>query len=160
MEYGTRRRSCSAPTPGYWHVFLGEPLAFSRLVLALHGPLPTGMVLDYHPAAFAGWFGLLLTAFNLFPVSQLDGGHLGYALFGRPYEAASRAVFILILLLGFVYNGWLIWALIVFLIGFKHPPTLDDSLKPGPLRLVLALLALLVFALCFTPTPIYFVTLG
>ncbi len=146
--------------PGFWHIFLGEPLAFSGLVLVLHGPLPPGMILDYHPAAFAGWFGLLLTAFNLFPVSQLDGGHLGYALFGRPYAAASRAVFIIILLLGFVYNGWLIWALIVFLLGFRHPPTLNDSLRPGLPRVLLAILALLVFALCFTARPIYFVTTG
>lgn len=146
--------------PGCWHIFLGEPPAFSGLVRLLHGPLPQGSVLGYHPAAFAGWFGLLLTAFNLFPVSQLDGGHIGYAIFGRPFNAVSRAVFILILLLGFVYNGWLLWALVVFLLGFRHPPTLNDSARPGLRRTLLAILALLVFALCFTPRPIIFVTMG
>jgi membrane-associated protease RseP (regulator of RpoE activity) len=160
LVYGIQRSTPEVfrPAPGFWHIFLGEPLVFSGLVRALHGPLAPGVILDYHPAAFAGWFGLLLTAFNLFPISQLDGGHLGYALFGRPYAAASRAVFIIILLLGFVYNGWLIWALIVFLLGFQHPPTLNDSLKPGLPRVLFGLLALLVFALCFTARPIYFVT--
>lgn len=145
--------------PGYWYIFLGEPLVFSVLVRLLHGPLAPGTVLCYHPAAFAGWFGLLLTAFNLFPVSQLDGGHIGYALFGRPFNAVSRAVFILILLLGFVYNGWLFWALVVFLLGFRHPPTHNDSVRPGWWRKLMALIALLVFALCFTPRPIIFVTM-
>ncbi len=149
------------PVPGYWHIFLGQPLAFSGLVRLLHGPLPPGVVLEYHPAAFAGWIGLLITAINLFPVSQLDGGHLCYSLFGRSFFlAASRVVFIIILLLGFVYKGWLIWPLIVFFIGFKHPPTLNDSLKPGPGRKLIAAVAVLVFALCLTIRPIYFITIG
>ncbi len=139
--------------PGHWQVFVGEPLAFSILVRLLHGPLPDSMVLVYHPAALAGWFGLLLTAFNLFPISQLDGGHIGYAVFGRLFNTVSRVVFIIIILLGFVYNGWLFWAVIVFLLGFRHPPTLDQT-PPGPLRLGLAVLSLLVFFLCFTPRPL------
>lgn len=146
--------------PGYWHVFPGEPLIFAGLVHLLHGVLPHGTGLHYHPSAFAGWFGLLLTAFNLFPVSQLDGGHVGYAIFGRPFNAISRAVFILMLLLGFVYNGWLVGVLIVFLLGYRHPPTLNDSTRPGLLRTVLALLAALIFILCFTPRPIFFVGVG
>jgi membrane-associated protease RseP (regulator of RpoE activity) len=161
LVYGIRHSSPEFfhAMPGYWYLFLGEPLAFSGLVRLLHGPLPPGTVLDYHPAAFAGWFGLLLTACNLFPISQLDGGHIGYSIFGRPFNTVSRAVFILILLLGFVYNGWVIWALVVFLLGFRHPPTLNDSVRPGLRRNLLALLALLVFALCFTPRPIIFVTM-
>jgi len=146
--------------PGLWHVFLGEPLTVTALVHLIHGPLPAGAVLAYHPAALAGWFGLLLTAFNLFPVSQLDGGHIGFALIGRRFAALSRAVFVGILLLGFVYNGWLIWALVVFLMGFRHPAGLERTPRPGALRWGLALLALFVFAICFTPRPIYFAALG
>jgi len=147
-----------AAVPGEVYLLLGEPLAWSGLVRLLHGPLPSDMVLGYHPTALAGWIGLLLTAFNLFPVSQLDGGHLGYALFGRGFAVVSRVVFICILLLGFVYNGWLVWALVVFILGVRHPPTLDDRLKPGPLRAVLAIVALIVFTLCFTPRPIWLIT--
>jgi membrane-associated protease RseP (regulator of RpoE activity) len=149
-----------AAVPGEIHLLPGEPLAWSGLVRLFHGPLPPDAVMGYHPTALAGWFGLLLTAFNLFPVSQLDGGHLGYALFGRPFALVSRLVFIGILLLGFVYNGWLVWAMVVFILGFRHPPTLDDRTGLGSLRVVLAVVALLVFILCFTPRPLMMITTG
>lgn len=162
LAYGISRSTIEPLrlAPGLWYVFLGEPLAVTGLVHLIHGPVPAGAVLDYHPAALAGWFGLLLTAFNLFPVSQLDGGHIGFALIGRRFAAVSRAVFAAILLLGFVYNGWLIWALVVFLMGFRHPAGLEGTRRPGPLRWLLALVALLVFVACFTPRPIYFAALG
>lgn len=134
---------------------LGEPLLFKLLGRLLAGPAPEGSQLLVHPMAFAGWFGLLATAFNLFPIGQLDGGHILYALVGRrrAYLAGIAAVAVLALLGALFWQGWLLWALLAVLIGLRHPPVFEEE-RLGPGRKALALAALLVFAVSFTPAPI------
>ena len=92
-----------------------------------------------HPVALAGWVGLFVTALNLFPVGQLDGGRIAYALFGPWHRQVSIATFVALMVLGAVFRSanWIVFAgLILLLMGFHHPPPLDDltpALAP-PLR--------------------------
>jgi membrane-associated protease RseP (regulator of RpoE activity) len=133
---------------------LGEPLIFKLFSRLLLGELPAHSDLLVHPMAFAGWFGLLATAFNLFPIGQLDGGHILYALIGRKAYYAGVASIVILALLGiFFWQGWLFWALIATLIGLRHPPIFEDERLDGK-RKALAAVALLIFILCFTPAPL------
>jgi membrane-associated protease RseP (regulator of RpoE activity) len=134
---------------------LGEPLIFTLLGRLLLGELPAQRDLLVHPMAFAGWFGLLATAFNLFPIGQLDGGHILYAVLGKKkaFIAGIAAVAVLVVLGIFFWQGWLLWALIASLIGLHHPPIFEEErLDSG--RKVLAAVALLIFILSFTPAPL------
>jgi membrane-associated protease RseP (regulator of RpoE activity) len=121
-------------------------------------PLPYGGVdVNVHPVAWAGWAGLLVTAMNLIPAGQLDGGHLLYVLFG---QKVSRRILPLILVilaaLGFFWNGWWLWAvLIFFLVGRSYAEPLDQITTLDRKRKWLAGLGLLVFILVFTPVPLY-----
>ncbi len=124
-----------------------------RLVL---GPLPPGHDVFVHPVAFAAWIGLFITALNLIPIGQLDGGHVTYALLGRRRaRLLSRLVAAGLLLAGlFLSWNWLLWWVLTrFLVGYDHPPAYDEEpLSPG--RKVAAVLALLLFAATFIPIPV------
>lgn len=135
-------------------LFLGEPLLFKWAVSWLRGPTPDDMTLVLGPLGLAAWFGLFVTALNLIPVGQLDGGHVAYALFGRRARLVSRLAFLGCLGLLFLRPTWLVWCLLLLVLGRNHPPTLDDSRPVGPGRALVGAIGLLVFAACFTPSPI------
>jgi membrane-associated protease RseP (regulator of RpoE activity) len=111
-----------------------------------------------HPIGFGAWFGLLATALNLFPIGQLDGGHVSYAVLGR------RSVYITIgtvgvaLLLSYFSASWVVWTVLMIamlaVFGPRHPPTLDEAVPLDRTRMGLAVFAAVMFALCFTPAPI------
>ncbi len=109
-----------------------------------------------HPIALAAWFGVLITALNLLPVGQLDGGHIIYALLGKSSRWIGYAVLALLVVLGFVaWNGWFMWAfLIVFVTGLQHPTPLNEVTALDSRRKLLGWLAMLIFFLTFTPTPL------
>jgi len=108
-----------------------------------------------HPTLFAGWVGLFLTAINLLPIGQLDGGHVVRALLKENYKYASWAVIAIVVGLGFVYPGWLMFAFIIlFLIGTRHQPPLNDFSPLDNKRIILGVIALVIFILCFAPIPI------
>jgi membrane-associated protease RseP (regulator of RpoE activity) len=109
-----------------------------------------------HPVGLAGWFGLLVTSFNLLPAGQLDGGHVVYAALGRHTPFLSAVLTAVLLWLGLqVWVGWLFWAAIVALMTrLGHPPTIDDRVPIGRARLVAAASSLIVFAITFVPEPI------
>jgi Zn-dependent protease len=133
----------------------GKSLALELATRLFHGPLPEGTLLDLHPFALAGWFGLLATAFNLLPIGQLDGGHLLYALLGRRQARLSLLAWLGVALLGFlVWEGWLVWCLITLILGIRHPPVLDEAIPLDPRRKAIAALALLILVLSFTPNPL------
>lgn len=125
--------------------------------LSLFFPIPSNGAL--HPLAFAGWVGLFVTAINLLPASQLDGGHIARALLGSRQYYASLASFFFLLALSFVpiqgtsYLGWLIFALFIFFIGLRHPPPLNDLGSLGARRTVVGLVAIAVLAATFVPVP-------
>src|SRR6266540_6028317 len=138
--------------------FFGDSLLTAGARLAVYGPLPPGTDLFLHPVAFAAWLGLLVTALNLVPAGQLDGGHVLYALVGRRGALlGSRLVSAGLLAAGvFLSWNWLVWWLLTrFLIGLGHPPSLVEE-PLDPRRRAVALLSLALFALTFVPIPVSF----
>ena len=144
---------------------LGAPLLFKGLSSLLLPELGAGEMVVLSPVAFAGWVGLFITAFNLFPVGQLDGGHIVYALFGRGHRIIGRVTFGVLLALGlygifsYVWDlppgwpGWLFLAFFLTLFGRDHPPPVYPNIPLDGRRRRLGFLCLIVFAVCFTPVP-------
>jgi membrane-associated protease RseP (regulator of RpoE activity) len=114
--------------------------------------IPTDAVM--HPTLFAGWVGLFLTAINLLPVGQLDGGHIARALLKDKHRYASWAVIIAIMGAGMFNTGFLFLAfIIILLIGTKHQPPLNELTPLDTKRIMIGVLALIVFIICFAPFP-------
>jgi membrane-associated protease RseP (regulator of RpoE activity) len=145
--------------PKFVGVELGEPLLFQLVRSALFGAVPEGYSVNSHPMVFAAWFGLLATALNLLPVGQLDGGHLAYANLGKHARILTIATLAMMLGLGVtVAESWLFWCgvigVMLFLTGWQHPQTLDDHIPLDRRRIIVTLIAVLIFIACFTPAPI------
>jgi membrane-associated protease RseP (regulator of RpoE activity) len=136
-------------------ITFGEPLLFQILSYAVFGSLPADIYINLHPVGFAGWIGLLVTALNLIPIGQSDGGHVVYALFPDHHRQISLACLVLLVAGGlFLWPGWLIWALLMLLLGRRHPPPLYDWVPLDRKRKILGVITILVFLLRFTPVPI------
>jgi len=139
-------------------VELGEPLLFKAAAWLSWGSLPVGYSLNLHPMAFAGWFGLLATALNLFPIGQLDGGHIAYALLGRRSVYVTYVMVLVALGLAYFSSSWLIWTTLTIamlvLFGPRHPRVADEEVPLDGNRVILALVALGIFVVSFTPAPI------
>ena len=138
---------------GNW-ISLGDPLIFRAMQWLIFGTQPNDAELLLHPIAFAGWVGLFVTALNLLPISQLDGGHINFALFGRRSKLVAGIAFLALAIVtaiqGFQY---LIMLILLWFMGIGHPPTLNDRLDLGPLRRRIGFGLWIVFVLCFTPAP-------
>jgi membrane-associated protease RseP (regulator of RpoE activity) len=106
------------------------------------------------PMAFAAWVGFLVTAINLFPIGQLDGGHIAKALLGDYSRYVSYVFIVIMLILGIYYIGWLIFALFVLILGLRHPPSLNEISKIGGKRMVAGALAFVLLVVTFSPVPI------
>jgi membrane-associated protease RseP (regulator of RpoE activity) len=151
------RLSVVTRIPGDSYVRLGDsilPKLIERLTL---GPLPPGYDVILHPVAFAGWFGFLVTALNLIPAGQLDGGHIVYALFGARHALISKVAVAGLILIGVAFSSvnWLLWAiLIVTLMGFRHTPTMDDITPLDARRRGLGFFTLGLLLLLLPPVPI------
>ena len=139
-------------------VELGEPLLFRAAAWLVWGNIPDGMSINMHPMAFAAWFGLLATALNLFPIGQLDGGHVAYAVLGRRSTLLTLATIGAAIGLTFISTSWLVWTVlmvvVLLVIGPRHPPPLDDVTPVGTARILLAIVGLIMLIVCFTPAPI------
>jgi len=133
---------------------LGHCLAIELATRLFHGPLAPGMILNLHPTALAAWLGLFATALNLVPLGQLDGGHILYAAVGRAQRRFALPLWLGLAVLGYLWPGWLLWCLIVLVIGLFHPPVYDESEPLDGKRRALAWVALLLFVLCFIPVPL------
>jgi membrane-associated protease RseP (regulator of RpoE activity) len=133
-----------------------DPLLFKALMLYLRPDLLPGQELTMNPLLMAGWVGMLITGLNMLPISQLDGGHVAYALLGRRSYWLARAVLLAALafiIFASVY-GWLVMLLLVTLIGVEHPPTANDRAPLGWGRRALGLASLAIPILCLAPNPI------
>lgn len=118
-------------------------------------PLPLGgRDVLLHPVALAGWGGVLVTALNLIPAGQLDGGHLSFVLFGRGARRLLPYILIGLFLLGFFWSGWWLWALIISFLGRAYAEPLDQITPLDPRRRAVAILGLVIFLLTFTPIPL------
>ena len=143
---------------------LGEPLLFQLVAWLVWGTAPEGYTLNLHPVALAAWFGLLITALNLFPIAQLDGGHISYATLGRRSTMVTKAVTaVVVALAALVSASWTFWAILmivmVFVFGARHPPTDDEHIPLDRIRRWIAVGTAIIFIVCFTPAPIEFTDL-
>jgi membrane-associated protease RseP (regulator of RpoE activity) len=117
-------------------------------------PIDAGLDVFISPVALAGWAGLLVTALNLIPVGQLDGGHVLYSLVGQRAQILTWPIIGILVLLGiFFWQGWLLWAGLIFFFGRAHPEPLDDVTELDSSRKIVAVAVLLVFILTFAPLP-------
>jgi membrane-associated protease RseP (regulator of RpoE activity) len=137
---------------------LGEPLLFKAAEWLTFGNIPDGYSVNMHPMAFAAWFGMLATALNLFPIGQLDGGHISYAVLGRRSTAVTMVMVPCLIGLSFVSSSWIVWTVLtigmLLAFGPRHPRVFDEETPLDSTRMWLAAFALLMFVLCFTPAPI------
>jgi membrane-associated protease RseP (regulator of RpoE activity) len=146
-------KSATVVQPGA-HAMLGDPLIFKLMAQYLHpGIAPDALLDKNNPLLMAGWVGMLITGLNMLPISQLDGGHVIYGLFGRRSRLVARAFLILAIL--FVVLGehykWTMMLVLVILLGVDHPPTRDDNVSLGWWRQILGFASLAIPVLCFTP---------
>ena len=144
-----------APLPKEGSFILGEPLLLKIFSSLLFRGVPPDSDMILHPIAFAGWVGILVTALNLFPIGQLDGGHVFYALLGKKSHKYSRYILFAFIFMGiFFWIGWLVWALLISVMGLKHPTILDEDTPLSPRRQIIGVAVLLIFILSFIPDPI------
>ncbi|MBN1148121.1 MAG: site-2 protease family protein [Anaerolineales bacterium] len=107
-----------------------------------------------HPVAWAGWAGLLVTALNLIPAGQLDGGHVISTLLGRRARLLFPLIIAILIMLGFFWSGWWLWAFLLFLLGRVYAEPLDQITRLDPRRKAIAVLGVILFILVFTPVPL------
>jgi len=105
------------------------------------------------PIAFAGWAGLLVTGLNLLPAGTLDGGHVVYALFGDKASRAFPFVLVALGILGYFWNGWWLWAVLLLWLGRVQAQPLDQITTLDAPRRALAVVVIIIFALTFSPVP-------
>lgn len=143
------------PSDTSQYLGLGEPILFSLIAKLVFGNLPDGMDIYLHPIAFAGWAGLFVTALNLLPIGQLDGGHVMYALLGKKSKIVYTIgilIFCVIALL--MYPGWMVFAVLLLLFGFRHPAPIDEHTTLDPKRRILGIILFIIFLVSFTPVPL------
>ena len=144
-----------ADTSGY---ILGEPLLFKFATWAFFGAVRDGYSVNSHPVVLAAWFGMLATALNLFPIGQLDGGHISYAVLGRKSSHVTLVMVGVMVVLTYFSLSWAVWCgltvAMLFFFGRHHPSVFDENQPLDRTRLILAGFAVVMFVLCFTPVPI------
>jgi membrane-associated protease RseP (regulator of RpoE activity) len=146
-----------AALPAGGSVVFGDSLLMRFMTWLAFGHLPPGHDVFVHPVALAAWVGLFVTALNLIPVGQLDGGRIAYALFGARHRQVSIATFVGLLALGTITGAanWFVWAfLLLFVMGFQHQPPLDDVSPLSPGRYAIGLLCLILLILLVPPVPV------
>lgn len=124
-------------------------------------PLPIGgMDVFIHPIAWAGWAGLLVTALNLVPAGQLDGGHVIYVLLGEHARKLWPFILTGMVLLGLAWSGWWLWAFLLFFLGRVYAEPLDQITSLDQKRKAVAILGIIIFFLVFTPVPLVYYGAG
>lgn len=135
-------------------IWLGGSMLFDLFDTMIAGE---GGFLLLHPFAFAGWLGLFVTALNLFPLAQLDGGHILFALVGPKQRFFGLAFLAVLVALGFSWWGWWMWAALILVLGrgsIRHPSVFDPEMPTSGLRRLVGWLCVLVFILTFVAVPI------
>ncbi len=135
-------------------ITLGDSILFYALSKLVFGAIPDTHDILLHPVAFAGWIGLFITSLNLIPIGQLDGGHIAFAVFGERHRYLSILFLVILVVLGIIYwQGWLIWAVLMLILGIKHPPVLYWESRLAGGRRSIGLISLLIFIVTFIPYP-------
>lgn len=150
LFYGLSRSSVTRQPPSPGDIGLPSCLLLDLLYPVFFPGMGPGDSVRLHPTFVAAWVGLLATGLNLLPLGQLDGGHMLYAISRRAHRAVSRFGALLLIAVGAIFGGWhlLIFGIVFGIIGPGHPPPLDETRPPGPGRLVIAGIGLVIFVLC------------
>ena len=141
-------------------LLIGEPLLFRAVRWLVFGPIPEGSIVNLHPMVWAAWFGMLATALNLLPFGQLDGGHITYATLGQISTKISLVTVAAAVTMTWFSLSWLVMTVMMLvmlvIVGPRHPPVIDEYEPLGSGRRAVAVCALVMLILCFTPFPIAF----
>jgi Zn-dependent protease len=121
-------------------------------LLTMLVPIQDNMAL--HPTAFAAWVGFLVTAINLLPIGQLDGGHIARGLLGEKAKYLGYAAFGILVIMALLYDGWILFALLVFFMGIRHPAPLNDISKLNWRTAAVGILGMVVLVATFVPQPL------
>ncbi len=133
---------------------LGNSLLFSFLSWLTLGVTPDEYDILLHQVAFAGWIGFFITSLNLLPIGQLDGGHISFAIFGERHRHISIFMVLFLMLLGLLsWEGWVVWSILMLIIGIKHPPVIYWEIHLDPQRRFISLSCLIIFIITFVPSP-------
>jgi len=124
---------------------------------------PSGDYLS-HPVVLAGWAGFFVTALNLMPAGQLDGGHIARAVLGPKANGISLTVIVLLIFMAFYgipgvappYFGWAVYAVLIFFLGTSHPPPSEELSGIGASRMTIGIITGLILVLTFIPSPLVF----
>ncbi len=155
LWYGLRN-SGYVPVTQVSSLEYGEPLVIKWMIYAMHGAAKTGETFALNSVAFAGWVGVLITAMNLLPVGQLDGGHILYTLIGRRAHIVAYIVIGIgfLAMVNFQEYSFSLLLLLLMMTGVRHPPTSNDHEPLGLWRHIVGWLTLSFLIIGFTPTPI------
>jgi len=141
------------PPSGSSYLKLGDSLLFYILGRIIHPSIPEGADIFLHPMAFAGWIGFLVTSMNLIPIGQLDGGHVAYSLLLKKQKVLYIPVILLLIGFGILWQGWIIWGLLAFILA-RREPLIQDTITPLSKReKIYAIIPLILLILTFIPKP-------
>ncbi|XDD54264.1 site-2 protease family protein [Leptospira sp. WS4.C2] len=137
-------------------LFFGDSLFTYFTTQWILGPIDLStMDIQAHPLAKAGWVGLLITAVNLLPFGQLDGGHVIYAMFGENYRKWIHRLFMFFLIFALIHFTWLLWGFIIYyVVKIEHPFIRDSVSGIGKIRFYFGASMLVTFLIIFVPKPI------
>jgi membrane-associated protease RseP (regulator of RpoE activity) len=151
---GLMQAKLAVVAPGAGMTSFSEPLLFQWLSRLIVGPRPPGTDIIMNPLLMAGWWGFLVTALNLVPISQLDGGHIAYALLGSRHRLLAWGLFVFAVAVTLLRSPqYLLMLILVFMMGIEHPPALDDLTPIGTPRKVLGIATLIMFLTLITLNP-------
>lgn len=155
LIYGLSLSRAVPAIPREESLIFGEPLILKIVGSMIFKNIPPDFDVILHPVAFAGWVGIFVTALNLFPIGQLDGGHISYALLGPKSRNLAKLFLGIFIFMGiFIWIGWFIWVFIIFLMGLRHPRVIDEETPLSPRRKFLGFVVFIIFILSFIPDPI------
>jgi len=155
LVYGLSLSKVVPSVPREDTLFFGEPLLLRFISSLMFRNAPAESDLFLHPIGIAGWVGILVTALNLFPLGQLDGGHISYAFIGQKAKPLARLLIVVFFIMGvFFWAGWIVWALAILLLGLKHPRVIDETEPLSPARRVLGIVVMAIFIISFIPAPL------
>jgi len=147
--------STVSPLTGMGGINFGSSIILnvcSKLILGVDPSSPY-INIHLHPIAFAGWIGMMVTALNLMPVGQLDGGHIIFSFFPNKHSLIGKLFFVGLFPLGYFWPGWFFWALMIAFMGFKTAPLIEGSDELGQFHKTLGVISAVIFFLTFIPIP-------
>ncbi|MEW6586447.1 MAG: site-2 protease family protein [Nitrospirota bacterium] len=133
---------------------LGDSILFSLLCKIVLGATPAEHDILLYPVAFAGWIGLFVTSINLITVGQRDGGHIAYAILGEKHVRLSMILVPVMFVLGLaLWEGWMVWSILLMVLGVRHPPVLYWEVPLDPRRKLVSWISGVILILTFIPVP-------